>query len=170
MTLYHWSPLAIHKKTIVFVSQDNLQIIKGITPLGTFFLSDDLDISTMLSESLTTTPSNPDPTPQLLTDLIARIPTPDSGSFIQFFSFPVFSNIPTDILGDNLLPIWKWAKPESVYRKTGFWEPELGHALEDGEWNGGKGLTLLSRLVSEEVMQRVRAGHIKYMDFDRLSD
>ena len=55
------------------------------------------------------------------------------------------------LLTGGPIPVWKWAKPTSSYgRKTGFWEVEVGRAIEDGEWAAGKELLILVKGVSEE--------------------
>ncbi|KAH8809418.1 hypothetical protein F5884DRAFT_753904 [Xylogone sp. PMI_703] len=39
--------------------------------------------------------------------------------------------------------VWKWIKPESPYRKDGFWCGTAGEAIYDGVWNAGRGFRLL---------------------------
>lgn len=92
---------------------------------------------------------------------------PDQGTFVQFFSFPVFSNSPNEVSTDGLLPMWKWVKPNSIYSKRGFWEAELHEALEHGEWNAGKDLILLTRGVSEQTLQTI--GDCKITSLERYS-
>jgi hypothetical protein len=77
---------------------------------------------------------------------------------LRFFSFPLYSDSPQQVLGKGLCPIWKWAKPESIYRKTGSWETSLHEALDNGEWNGGRNLLLLIRGVSEEKLKAMELG------------
>lgn len=62
--------------------------------------------------------------------------------------------------------MWKWAKPTSLYgRKTGFWEVELGKAIEDGEWMAGKELQILVMGVpdgnAEDLKDRMKFGILK---------
>lgn len=102
------------------MTPDVLPAIEGFVSLGTFSLPGDFDaIFRILSELLEAagTPASQEPTPQLFADLmISRLATPDQGqgssSRLRFFSFPVFSNSPTEIFSDGLLPVWKWVKPE----------------------------------------------------------
>lgn len=57
-------------------------------------------------------------------------------------------------------------KPSSVYnRKCDCWELTIPKALEDGEWNAGKDLDLLVRGVSEEMIERVKARRVEYVNF-----
>lgn len=151
------------------MSPSALPVIKNFTSLGTFFLSDEIDISQPLSDLLTATAPSPQPTSQLLTDVVARLPQPKRGTFLQFSSFPVFGDIPDHVSIHELLPVWKWIKPGSPYRTTGFWEAELDKVLEDGEWNAGKELVLLVRGVSEEKLQSARAGGRKIINFEHFS-
>lgn len=60
------------------------------------------------------------------------------------------------MFGDGTFPVWKWATPESSYRKSGFWEAKLRHALQDGEWNGGKDLTILPGIVSGKTLNTIK--------------
>ncbi|KAK3943047.1 hypothetical protein QBC46DRAFT_378814 [Diplogelasinospora grovesii] len=160
VTLYHWQPPTVRLKCRVMLSPDVLPTIKGFTALDTYFLpkSLDRDISETFSALLTATPpSGPEITPQLLSDLIAQLPITDQGDFVQFFSFSVFSNSPNEVLADGLLPIWKWAKPNSSYNcKRGFWETNLHQALEHVEWTAGKDLILLIIGVSEQTFQTLQ--------------
>jgi hypothetical protein len=173
--LYHWRPPTVCPLTTVFLSPAALSTIKGFTSLGTFFLADDLlhtpnTLSDLLAAALAAHPSSsPAPTPtlhQVLTDVIAQLAMPDEGggTFVRFFSFPVFTPSPDQLLGDDdLRPVWKWAKPDSRYdRKAGFWEAELGDALEDGEWSGGRGLMVLVRGVSEEMRRVIARGDRRF--------
>jgi hypothetical protein len=93
----------------------------------------------------------------MLADVIALLPPPQTVTFRQFSSFPASGNSPDVVSSHDLLPVWKWAKPESPCRKRGFWEAELDKVLDDGEWNGGRELVLLVRRVSKEILQNVRA-------------
>ncbi|KAK3305021.1 uncharacterized protein B0T15DRAFT_187180 [Chaetomium strumarium] len=156
--LYHWRPPTVRAITMVKVSPRLFSMIKGSSSLGTFFLQDDLNISETLYKLLTATHAAAgwEPTAQLLTDLVAQLPVPERGTLMEFFSFPVLSDNPEQPLGDSLFPVWKWVKPESIYpRKTGFWETHLHRALDDGEWNAGKGLTLALSGVPEQALQRI---------------
>ncbi|KAL2176344.1 uncharacterized protein P884DRAFT_260883 [Thermothelomyces heterothallicus CBS 202.75] len=162
MTLYHWCPPTVHATTTVVLSPRLLSMVKGFTFLGTFFLGDELDMSEMLTRLLTERGGNPEPTSYVLTGLIAELATPGQGTFMHFFSFPVFSNNPSHLFGDGLFPVWKWVKPESIYRKTGFWEADLATVLDHGEWNAGKDLVLLSGGVAEETLGIIVAGDRKF--------
>ena len=170
VTLYHWSPPTVRPTKITTISSpDVLQTIKGFTSLGTFVLPSGLDLSKTLPELLTATdtatdmPPSPEPTPQLLASLISQLPVPEQGDRVRFFSFPVWSDSPTDPFGGGLLrPVFKWAKPNGVYRTAGFWEADLHTAVEDGEWNGGRGLMLLVSGVSEEILRIVKAGEWRF--------
>jgi hypothetical protein len=46
--------------------------------------------------------------------------------------------------------VWKWAKPQSAYRKSGAWEMTLEKAVIDGEWSAGKGMVILVKSVRDE--------------------
>ncbi|CAK7228662.1 hypothetical protein SBRCBS47491_006983, partial [Sporothrix bragantina] len=72
---------------------------------------------------------------------------------LQLWSFSVRS----DVEGNNIFTTspdkaltWKWCKPDSPYHKNSQWFKELHEVLEHGSWNGGKNLTLLARLETED--------------------
>ncbi|CAG5178259.1 uncharacterized protein ALTATR162_LOCUS8611 [Alternaria atra] len=75
----------------------------------------------------------------------------------------------TTVLGDesgHLIPegyrlLWKWAKPHSQYRKSGFWDYSLTKVLMDAEWNAGKGVLILVKAVEEQEYERVMKGETK---------
>jgi hypothetical protein len=76
----------------------------------------------------------------------------------QFFTFPLFSDSPTEVIGEGLFPVWKWVKPGGgVYSRKATWKAELGKVLEDGECYEGGDLTVLVSGVSEQA-RKVAAG------------
>ncbi|KAB5580294.1 hypothetical protein GE09DRAFT_1081631 [Coniochaeta sp. 2T2.1] len=101
------------------------------------------------------------------------IPVPGQGTTpMQFFSFPVFSADPCHApIRDDLVPVWKWAKPNSVYWvKMGFWEADLSKVLDHGEWNGGRDLRLLTGRVMEEALQIVVSEDWKFATLGSLTN
>ena len=168
MTLYHWSPPAIHITAIPTLSRHLLSLVKGFTPLGTFFVGNGVDMSETLSRLLTERGGNPELTAQTLTDLIAELDVPTEGTLFEFFSFSVLSNNPSRVFDDGLFPVWKWVKPESVYQKMGGWEADVAQALDHGEWNGGKELVLLAAGVTEETLQTIMDRKRKFTCLERL--
>ena len=141
-------------------------VIKDAQPLGTFYLPDYLDVAATLSELLAARPEElrlaADGlvlTSKRLASLMGGLEVPEvGGAWLQFFSFPLHSDSPQQVLGKGLCPIWKWAKPGSIYRTAGSWETSLHGALDDGEWNGGRNLLLLTRGVSEERLKAMELG------------
>ncbi len=168
MMLYHWCPPAIHIMAAPIVSQHLLSIIKGFKRLGTFFVANDLDTTETLSKLLTERGGNPELTAQVLTDLIAELAVPAEGTFFEFFSFPVLSNNPSRVFDDGLFPVWKWAKPKSVYQKKGLWEADIAKVLDHGEWNGGKELVLLAAGIAEETLQTIVGGNRRFTRLEQL--
>ncbi|KAK3299299.1 uncharacterized protein B0H64DRAFT_317105 [Chaetomium fimeti] len=169
VALCHWKPPTVsHVEATVVLPPRLLSIIKGFTSLGTFDVLDDLDIAVRLSELLAALPEDsglaagPEPTSQLLASLMGRLEVPDQeSSSLRFFSFPLFNDDPDKVLGNGLSPAWKWVKPESIYRKTGFWEAGLYEVLDSGEWNAGRNLTLLTKGVPEETLKDIEGGDQK---------
>jgi hypothetical protein len=89
----------------------------------------------------------------------------NEGLSVQLLSMPMFVNSVEGLLTGCPIPLWKWAKPTSLYgRKTGFWEVELGKAIEDGEWMAGKELQILVKGVPDgmDLMKhRMKFGILK---------
>ena len=166
MTLYHWCPPAIHTITQIVLPPRLLSMIKGSTSLGTFFLGDDFDLSETFTELLTERGGHPEPTAQVVADLMAELVEPTQGAFMQFFFFPVFSSEPSHVLADGRFPVWKWAKPQSIYRTSGLWEANLSKVLDQGEWNGDKDLMILVVGVREEILETIVAGLWKFSTLD----
>ncbi|KAE8322068.1 hypothetical protein BDV39DRAFT_210094 [Aspergillus sergii] len=78
------------------------------------------------------------------------------------FVITVFGVESEGLLTGGLVPVWKLAKPESVYYpRTGFWEAEAEPVLADAEWMAGRGLQLLVQGVSEETKQKLRRARSK---------
>ena len=105
MMLYHWCPPAIHITATPILSRHLLSRVKGFTPLGTFFVGNDLDMAETLTKLLTERGGNPELTAQLLADLIAELAVPAQGTFLEVFSFPVRSNNPSRVFDDGLFPV-----------------------------------------------------------------
>ncbi len=166
--LYHWCPPAIHITATPIVSRHLISTIKGFKRLGTFFVANALDTAETLSKLLTERGGNLDLTAQVLTDLIAELAVPAEGTFFEFFSFPVLSNNPYGVFDDGLFPVWKWAKPESVYQNKGLWEADIAKVLDHGEWNGGKELVLLAAGVTGETLQTTVGGNMKLTRLGQL--
>ncbi|KAK4038785.1 hypothetical protein C8A01DRAFT_37273 [Parachaetomium inaequale] len=177
VTLYRWnSPVVLSANITAVLPPRLFSNIKGSTSLGTFLLpKDGLDdnIPSTFSGLLMAlqeagdpdlATSGPGPTPQLLADLVAQITAAvpgdrgGGGTLVQFFTFPLFSDNPTEVVGEGLFPVWKWVKPESAYSRTGFWKADLGRVLDHGDWNAGRDLTVLVGGVSEETQRAVAGG------------
>ncbi|KAB5551014.1 hypothetical protein GE09DRAFT_1124539 [Coniochaeta sp. 2T2.1] len=175
VTLYYWCPPTVCILTTVIISPRLLSAVKGFISLGRFFLQDGLDISSTLSELLAERTGDLELTPQLLAELMTELITPGGQGTttpMQLFSFPVFSADTCHApIRDGLVPVWKWAKPDSVYRvKRGFWEADLSKALDHGEWNGGRNLRLLTGEVTEEALRIAVSGDWKFASFGILTN
>ncbi|OBT75507.1 hypothetical protein VF21_04916 [Pseudogymnoascus sp. 05NY08] len=127
---------------------NSFQHVQNFRELGTFTLPTGIEpsnvhqcLTSLITESPTVS-SDPEIIPHIVAQL-SSLP-PNKGLSVQFFSIPVFGNSAEGLLTDGPIPLWKWPKPTSLYgRKTGFWEVELGKAIEDGEWMAGKELQIL---------------------------
>jgi hypothetical protein len=90
---------------------------------------------------------------------------------VVVFAIPVFCEAADIPLVDGLVPIWKWAKPKSVYPlKSGFWEADLSAALDHGEWNAGKDLCLLVRGALESEVTMIRESGSKFKTMPRRAE
>lgn len=165
--LHHWHPLMVRKLTSARLPLSTLSGLKDSVSLGTFSVPVDVDIPRVLSGLLESSSSNThrdlnlNP-PQTLSDLVRELNEGSESEEMQrqFFTFPILSNAPDPILGPNLFPVWKWVKRDSMYRKAGFWEADLHKAVEDGEWNSGKNLTILMAGVSKKTRQTIASSEM----------
>lgn len=153
--LDHWHPPTVRKLTSVRLAPSTLSGLKDSVSLGTFSVPVDVDISNVFSALLKSLSSLTDRDANLVRELNAMAGSEREEIQTQFFTFPILGNAPDPVLGPNLVPVWKWVKPDSMYRKAGFWEGDLHKALEDGEWNGGRKLTVLMAGVSEKTRQTI---------------
>ncbi|KAK0614497.1 hypothetical protein B0T14DRAFT_309792 [Immersiella caudata] len=158
--LYIWSQLSVQEIDGLLLTTELLSTIRGLTSLGAFHIPYDcnLTLADKLSAFLLVS-SNRELGTETLSSAMMQINNAypgRKGVTEQFFAFPVFSNRSDHPIGDEaLLPVWKWVKPDSPYRKSGFWEKDLHAALEDGGWNGGKELSVLMGAVSEEAFYTI---------------
>lgn len=153
---------------------DNLRSIHGFQQLGTFTLpvsttSGSAGISQFLmslvtdgdgyeSQFLAASPNSSD---EIITRILAQLRKLQSATAQETVSFqlvtiPVFSNTAKVLSAGESIPLWKWAKPTSLYGlKSGWWQREIDRAIEDGERNAGKDLQLIVRAVSEEKWEEL---------------
>lgn len=157
------APITIYSK----LSIDRFQHVRNFQELGTFTLPTKIetsDVHQCLTSLITESPavsSDPEIIPRIVAHL-SSLPQ-NKGLSVQLFSIPVFGNSVEGLLTGGPIPVWKWAKPASVYgRKTGSWEIELGKAIEDGEWTAGKELQILVKGIPEENAEYLRKHGAKF--------
>ncbi|KAI4702228.1 hypothetical protein J4E81_002590 [Alternaria sp. BMP 2799] len=83
------------------------------------------------------------------------------GVLVHILSFTVLGDQSGELVPEGRMLLWKWAKPQSQYRKTGFWGHSLTQVLVDAEWNTGKDVTMYVKAVEEEEYERVLKGEMK---------
>ncbi|KFZ01691.1 hypothetical protein V501_09855 [Pseudogymnoascus sp. VKM F-4519 (FW-2642)] len=146
---------------------DSFQHVRDFRELGTFTLPTGIEpsnvhecLTSLITESPTIS-SDPEIIPHIVAQL-SSLPQND-GLSVQLFSIPVFGNSAEELLIGGPIPLWKWAKPTSIYgRKTGFWEVELGKAIEDGEWMAGKELQILVKGVPDGSAEDLKKHRMKF--------
>ena len=164
--LHHWHPPTLRKLTGARLPPSTLSELKDSVSLGTFPVPVDVDIPQIFPALLKSASSladrDVDLSPQTLANLVRELGDGSESEETQrqFFTFPVLSNAPDPVLSPTLFPVWKWIKPDSTYRKAGFWEGDLHKAIEDGEWNGGKNLTILIAGVAEKTRQTIMSSEM----------
>ncbi|KAJ5020283.1 hypothetical protein J3E73DRAFT_395629 [Bipolaris maydis] len=77
------------------------------------------------------------------------------------FSILVFGDESGNLVPEGCSLLWKWAKEQSQYRKSGVWDHRLAQVLVDAEWTAGKDVAILAKGVDEEEYERVAKGAIK---------
>jgi hypothetical protein len=172
--LYIWSPPTVREIDGLRLTTELLSTIKGFTSLGAFNIPYDRDLAfaDTLSGFLAAS-TNQKLETETLSSFMAQINNAypgRAGRTEQFFSFPMLSSHSIHPLGDEaLLPVWKWVKPQSVYRKSGFWEKDLYAALKDGDGNAGKELTVLMGAVSEQAFYTIASSEMgwKFSSLER---
>lgn len=169
-TVIHYWTARSPTTSITIYSQlgiDSFQHVRNFRELGTFTLPSGVEISDVhqcLTSLITECPTISSDE-ELIPGIVAQLSSlpQNKGLSVQLFSMPVFGSSAEELLTGGPIPAWKWAKPASLYdRKTGFWEIELGKAIEDGEWTAGKELQILAKGVSEESAEDLRKSRVKF--------
>ena len=83
------------------------------------------------------------------------------GVLIHILSFTVLGDQSGELVPEGRMLLWKWAKPQSQYWKTGSWSHSLTQVLVDAEWNTGKHITIYVKAVEEEEYEKVLKGEKK---------
>jgi hypothetical protein len=106
--------------------------------------------------------------PEIITSIVEELQkntkqAANAESTTTFFVISVFSNAEDALFEGGSVPVWKWARPNSVYdRKAGFWEIDISSAIENGEFEGGMELYLLVRGIPEGRRQEFLDQRIFY--------
>jgi hypothetical protein len=168
-----------HFKSLMLSTQlkpDSLQLFQGYKELGSFILpiadlqctlskvgDEGVDISRQVAEFAS----------QML-PLLSEHLRPGLGKkqssndiVVRLCTITVLSDMPETMSSASSYPIWKWAKPSSPYRQSGFWETGLERVVEDGEWSAGKNLTLLVRGVSRQIQDEIANSTTRYITVPR---
>jgi len=108
---------------------------------------------------------------QMVSKLVARLrdakATDDDdsdgghGVLVHILSFTVLGDQSGELVPEGHMLLWKWSKPQSQYRKAGFWAHSLTQVLIDAEWNTGKDITIYVKAVDVEEYERVLKGEMK---------
>ncbi|OBT55388.1 hypothetical protein VE04_04632 [Pseudogymnoascus sp. 24MN13] len=145
----------------------SLQHVQTFRELGTFTLPTGIEPSNIhecLTSLITVSPTICSD-PEIISHIVAQLSSlpQNEGLSVQLFSMPVFVNSVEGLLSGSPIPLWKWAKPTSLYgRKTGFWEVELAKAIEDGEWMAGKELQILVKGVPDGNAEDLKKDRMKF--------
>ncbi|CAN9308141.1 unnamed protein product [Alternaria alternata] len=83
------------------------------------------------------------------------------GVEVNILSITILGDESGDLVPEGCKLLWRWTKPHSQYRKSGFWDYSLTKVLVDAEWNAGKGISILVKAVEEEEYDRVLQGEKK---------
>jgi len=83
------------------------------------------------------------------------------GVLVHILSFTVLGDQSGGLVPEGRMLLWKWAKPQSQYWKTGSWSHSLTQVLVDAEWNTGKDVTMYVKAVEEEEYEKVLKGEKK---------
>ena len=109
----------------------------------------------------------------MMTKLVARLRDAKAGDeddggdnggdcvLAHILSFTALGDQSGELVPEGRMLLWKWVKPQSQYRKAGFWGHSLTQVLVDAEWNTGKGVTIYVKPVEEEEYEKVLKGEKK---------
>ena len=86
----------------------------------------------------------------------------NEGVELHIFSIQIFGDESGNLVPAGCSLLWKWAKEQSPYRKSGSWDHRLAQMLVDAEWTAGKGVVILAKGVNEEEYEKVVKGAIKF--------
>ena len=80
---------------------------------------------------------------------------------VRMFTISVFTNSANYLFQNGSTPVWKWAKPQTVYEaKSGFWEFEPTYVIIDGKRRAGKELMLLMRGIQDKERDKLPGGKV----------
>lgn len=169
-TMVHYWTACSPTTSITIYSQlgiSSFQHVRNFQELGTFTLPMEIEpsnvhqcLTSLITESPTIS-SDPEIIPHIVAQL-SSLPQ-NKGLSVQLFSIPVFGNSAEGLLTGGPIPLWKWAKPTSIYGRTmGSWELELGKAIEDGEWTAGKELQILAKGAPDGNAEDLRKHRAKF--------
>lgn len=79
---------------------------------------------------------------------------------VHLLSFKVFCK-DNDWLVPDMKLVWKWVKPQSVYRTSGFWETTLEKVFVDAEWSAGTGISIVVKSVDDDEYLKIEKGRVK---------
>ncbi|EUC32874.1 hypothetical protein COCCADRAFT_37226 [Bipolaris zeicola 26-R-13] len=85
----------------------------------------------------------------------------NEGAALHIFSIQILGDESGNLVPEGCSLLWKWAKEQSPYRKSGSWDHRLVQVLVDAEWTAGKSIVILAKGVDEEEYERVVKGAIK---------
>lgn len=186
--LHHWDFTSTEKTTVTpslaiptSLSLNSLQHIRGFRDLGSCWLpATEVADDTRLHDYFTSLISDDDggqkspfsSDAEIISCILERVhrtPSSPQDITVQLFAISVLSNSTGALFTGGPFPLWKWAKPESVYGEltfqgvlTGSWETDVEKLIAKGERSAGKDLQLLMRGVSEERGEEHRQSNDKW--------
>ncbi|KAB8078228.1 hypothetical protein BDV29DRAFT_152950 [Aspergillus leporis] len=167
-TVLHYWNLESSSAILTKLTRDQLQLIRGFRELGAFSttaerVNDSLELHRYFTP-IVAGKGNREAVDFVVSCLEKTSDTDAVDVVFHLSTVEVFGPRPEGVLDGGPAPVWKWAKPESVYAvRSGFWEAEVESALRDGEWMGGKGLWLSVRGVSEGKKQGLKRNRCRVL-------
>jgi hypothetical protein len=159
---------------------DNLRHISTFCELGTFLIpssqSSAQDRHTFLS-SLTAR-QDVDIGKSIIEHLIAQLQasmpaepssSPKELASLKLYSIEVLTRAEDALANSDADEIvWKWTKPTSPYRTSGFWCSTIEEAVVDGVWNAGRGFLMLVEAVGKGKKNGMFKGEKKMVIIPRI--
>ncbi|OAL01242.1 hypothetical protein IQ06DRAFT_304910 [Phaeosphaeriaceae sp. SRC1lsM3a] len=161
----HWaSPESLARYIHVYthLQAGQIKLLQDHKSHGTFHLPcSGLNISRFLHHQIVDLNTHSADT-EMLSKLSPRLLSDQSASTTEvvLFSIQVLCEDNKNWLVPEKKLVWRWVKPQSMYRTSGRWEASLAKVFFDAEWSAGTGISILVGSVDEEKFREIEKRNV----------